>query len=402
MHNYRKDFPFFKHSDLIYLDNAATTQKPQVVIDALTQFYTHQNAPVHRGIYPLAEQATTLYESARAQVARFMNAQSSSEIVFVKNSTEGINLLAAAWAAHNLQPGDEIILTEREHHANLAPWQRLAHEKGVKLRFIPLAEDLTLDLSALGHIFSPRAKLVAFSPISQVLGPLPEAQVQAVISQARKVGAKVLLDAAQIAGHIKIDVQALGCDFLVFSGHKVFGPTGSGAVYIKATEHANLKPYQVGGGMLHSIDYQEASWKTMPHMLEAGSPSTADAVGLAAALRYVKQLDLGAISIHERTLVTRFLDGLQTMPEFQILGSPEQLKQGHLVCFYSQKFHAHDIAAFLAAEHIAVRAGHHCCQPLHTKLGVASSVRVSFALYNTIAEVDALLAALQKLAIKGL
>lgn len=400
--NYRNDFPFFKHSELAYLDNAATTQKPQAVIDALTNFYVQGNAPVHRGIYDLAEQATIAYEAARAQVADYINATSSSEIVFVKNTTEGINLIAQAWAVHNLQPGDEVILTELEHHANLAPWQRLAQEKGVKLRFIPINPDLTLDTANLVQIISPRAKLVAISPISNIGGPLNPGQIKQIVTQARQVGARVLLDAAQMMAHGKIDVQGLDCDFLVFSGHKMFGPTGSGAVYIRASEHGNLKPYLVGGGMLQSIDYQTASWKKMPALLEAGSPDIAQAVGLAAAIGYLQQVDFEAVAQHEMALTKRFLVALQQMPEFQIIGSTEQLAHGHVACFYSKTMHAHDIAAYLGQRNIAVRAGNHCCQPVHTKLGIPSSVRVSFALYNTTEEVDRLIAALQDLAAHGL
>lgn len=400
--NYRNDFPFFKHSELAYLDNAATTQKPQAVIDALTNFYVQGNAPVHRGIYDLAEQATVAYEAARAKVADYINARSSSEIVFVKNTTEGINLIAQAWAAHNLQPGDEIIVTELEHHANLAPWQRLAQEKGVNLRFIPVKADLTLDTAKLGQIISPRAKLVAISPISNIAGPLNLDQVAQIINLAHQVGARVLLDAAQMMAHGKIDVQGLNCDFLVFSGHKMFGPTGSGAVYIRASEHGNLKPYLVGGGMLQSIDYQTASWKKMPALLEAGSPDIAQAVGLAAAIGYVQQVDFEAVAQHEMALTKRFLAALQQMPKFQIIGSTEQLARGHVVCFYAKTMHAHDIAAYLGQRNIAVRAGNHCCQTVHNKLGILSSVRVSFALYNTTEEVDRLIAALQDLAAHGL
>lgn len=400
--NYRKDFPFFNHSNLAYLDNAATTQKPQAVIDAVSNFYVHGNAPVHRGIYDLAEQATAAYEAARAMVARFINAQSPSEIVFVKNTTEGINLIAQAWGQSNLQPGDEIVLTELEHHANLAPWQRLAHEKGLKLRFIPIRPDLTIDESQLDQIISPRAKLVAFAPISHIGGPLNPELVKKIISLARQVGARVLLDAAQMMAHGRVDVQALDCDFLVFSGHKMFGPTGSGAVYIRACEHKNLQPQQVGGGMIYAINYQSATWKTMPALLEAGSPSVAQAIGLAAAIDYLNTVDFSAVAAHESSLMARFLKGLQEIPEVQLMGSAEQLVRGHLACFYSKTIHAHDVAAVLAHKGIAVRAGNHCCQPMHTKLGISSSVRVSFALYNTQEEVDKLLAALRMLAIEGL
>lgn len=384
----RSDFPFIQSSKLIYLDNAATTHKPQVVIDAISDFYAQANAPVHRGIYDLAEQATQRYESARSTIAQYINAKSPAEIVFTRNTTEGINLIAASWAKQVLRPGDEIVITELEHHSNIVPWIQIAQKCGATIRWIPIKIDGTLAIEQLDTIITTKTKLVAITESSNVVGRIEPAILQKIITEAHAVDARVCIDAAQTMAHRKIDVQELGCDFLAFSGHKMFGPTGIGVVYIKQFEHDRLAPHQTGGGMIYQVSTEGATWRSMPHKLEAGSPHIAGVLGLESAVSYLSRLDFTALEKHESALTTRFIEGLQDMPHFKLIGSSDQIKAGHLVSFYSPDMHAHDIAAFLAQAGIAVRAGNHCCQPLHQKLGIASSVRASFALYNTLEEVD--------------
>ncbi len=396
----RSNFPILhtrmSGKPLIYLDNAATTHKPQVVIDAITAFYTNHNASVHRGIYPLAENATQLYEQARATVAHFIGAQ-PHEIVFTRGTTESINMVAPVWAAPMLNAGDEIVLTELEHHANLVVWQQLAKKKRLILRYIPVTQDGLLDMDSCASLITAKTKLVAVTHVSNALGT--HVDVAQISNLAHAVGAKVLVDAAQSIAHQKVDVQALGADFLAFSGHKMLGPTGIGVLYINHELHKDLVPYQYGGGMVYSVDYQDASWRTMPHMLEAGTPDSAAVVGLAAAIDYITQhINFDALRAHEASLCTQLIEGLAAIAGITILGPQEQLKkQGHMVSFTVQGYHAHDVAAYLAKEGICVRAGHHCAQPLAVRMGVESSVRASFYGYNTPDEVDRLVEALKKL-----
>lgn len=396
MNNHRNDFPFIHSSGLIYLDNAATSHKPQVVIDALTNFYTQDNAPVHRGVYDLAEHTTQQYEAARATVARFINADNAAEIVFTRNTTEGINLIATAWARQNLRSGDEIVITELEHHSNIVPWMQIAQERGAIVRWIPTNADATLNIEHLDAIITSKTKLVAITHSSNIIGQVDPQTLQTIISAAKTVGARVCIDAAQAMIHRRINVQALGCDFLVFSGHKMFGPTGIGVVYIRQLEHKHLMPYQTGGGMIYQVSSSGATWRSMPHLLEAGSPHIAGAIGLATAINYLNKLDFAAIEQHEAILTARLVEGLQQFTDLHLIGPADVLAKGHMVSFYSSRMHPHDLAAYLSAAGIAVRAGNHCCQPLHQKLGIASSVRISFALYNTLGEVDAMLACLSK------
>lgn len=395
--NNKRDFPLIHESRLVYLDNAATTHKPQVVIDALVDFYTKHNAPVHRGIYPLAEEATQQYEAVRCQVAQFINARSPKEVVFTSGATAGCNMVASAWGQRNISAGDEIVVSVLEHHSNLLPWQRLARQVGAKLVWLPVTADAQFDLTTLDAVITPKTKLVALTLDSNVVGPTDGAVLQAIVRRAHAVGARVFLDAAQAVAHQSIDVQALDCDFLVFSGHKIYGPTGVGVLYVRQSEHAYLDPYEVGGGMVYEVQAQGSVWRAMPQLLEAGTPPIAQVIGLGAALAYLERVATGeALATRETALVHQFLTEIEGIQGLKVLGLPEKVSKSHVVSFSSKKYHSHDIAAFCARQGICVRAGHHCCQLLHHRLGVESSVRVSFGIYNTPEDVTALSACLAK------
>jgi cysteine desulfurase/selenocysteine lyase len=391
MKNIRSDFPILKKTinthPLIYLDNAATSQKPQPVIDALTAFYTQHNTNVHRGVYAFAEEATTLYENARVAVARFLNA-AADEIVFTSGTTHGINAVAFGWALHHIHPGDEILLTELEHHSNLVVWQQIAHMRKAHLKFIPVLPDGTLDLSSLDSLISKKTKLVSMIHVSNAVGT--HNPIEVIIKAAHAVGAYTLVDAAQSAPHQKLDVAAIGCDFLLFSGHKMLGPTGIGVLYIASRMHDQMQPYQFGGGMVYDVDYQSATWQKAPHKFEAGTPPIAQAIGLQAAIEYLhKNVNFDQLRAHEAALCARVIDELSTIKKITLLGPIEQLRQnGHLVSFTVDGMHAHDVAEYLNKYGVCVRAGHHCAQPLAKKLGIAASVRASFYAYNTMAEVE--------------
>lgn len=393
----KKDFPIFNRQIngkiITYLDSAATSQKPQQVLDAMTQFYAGHNANVQRGLYDLAEQATELYENARATVATFINAQ-HDEIVFTKGTTESINLVAASWARHILKPGDVIVLTEMEHHSNLLPWQHSAQETGAEIQFIPVTPEGVLDLTHLTTLITPRTKLVAFTHISHVLGTHND--VATLVDAARAVGACVLVDAAQSVPHQKIDVKNLDVDFLAFSGHKMLGPTGIGVLYIHKRLHGQMQPYQWGGGMVLQTDFKHSKPVGMPHRLEAGTPPIAQAIGLVSAIEYLtRALSDDALKKHEAQLCTQLIDGLRKIKGITILGPQEQLKQqGHIVSFTVADMHPHDVATYLNQSGICVRAGNHCAQPLMNKLAIIGSIRVSFYLYNDAQDVAKILIAL--------
>lgn len=398
MLNMRNNFPIFKNKEkkqepFIYLDNAATTQKPQIMIDALVNFYAHDNANIHRGIYPFAEQATQRFEQARATIAACIGAQ-SDEIVWVKNATEGINLIAFSWAAQHVKPGDEILVTEYEHHANLLPWQRVAQQTGARLIFLPVLPDGTLAYDLLPTLISPRTKLIACAAVSNVTGA--HTDLPNIIAAARAVHAKVLVDAAQLLAHERIDVAALDIDFLVFSGHKVYGPTGIGVAYIKRALQEDMVPYQLGGGMVFEVDWQHAQFAKGPHKFEAGTPPIADALALAAAMQWLYAHDMQEIRAYEAMLLRKLIAGLQLMPRVRLLGPISRLQEkGHLISFVVDDMHAHDVAAFLGYHHIAVRAGHHCVQPLAKKWQISASVRMSLACYNTTDEIEQVIAIMQ-------
>jgi len=396
----RHDFPILSRKiqgyPLIYFDNASTTQKPHKVIEALVNFYTTTNANIYRGIHTLAEQATCAYEQARVTVARFINAL-PEEIIFTSGTTEGINFVASTWAEQHIGAGDEIVITELEHHANLLPWQQLALRKGALLKCIPVMPNGTLNMSSLDDIITHKTKLVSVVHVSNAVGT--HVDIETIVRKAQRVGARTLIDAAQSVAHQKIDVRALQCDFLVFSGHKIMGPTGIGVLFIKKELHEEIPPYQFGGAMVEHATVELATWRQAPHKFEAGTPPIAQAIGLGAAIKYQNQhIDFDILQKYEALLCERVIDGLSKLPEVKILGPLAQLKQnGHLVSFLVKNIHSHDVAAFLNSRGIAVRAGHHCAQPFAYALGYDASVRVSFYFYNTLEEVEFFLSVMKEL-----
>ncbi len=385
----RSDFPALHQTvhghPLIYFDNAATSQKPRVVIETLRRFYEQDNANVHRGIHELSHRATLAYEGARARAARFINAASPDEIVFTRGATEAINLVAHAWGAAHLRPGDRILLTEMEHHSNLVPWQLLAARTGARLRFLPVTgDDGLLDLSRLDALLTPEVKLFACVHISNSLGTVNP--VEELCARARAVGAVTLVDAAQSAGHRPLDVQALGCDFLAFSGHKLCGPTGIGVLWGRRELLETLPPWQGGGDMITTVDYHESRWNTVPHKFEAGTPHIAGAIGLAAALDYLDAIGRDRIWRHDQELARYACERMAELPGVRVFG-PRQGRAG-VVSFLLDDVHAHDVVTVADQFGVALRGGHHCTQPLMKKLGISSTARASFYFYNTRAEVD--------------
>lgn len=396
--NVRADFPALNQNvgtkPLVYLDNAATTQRPLPVIEALDHFYRKDNANVHRGLHALSMRATDAYEGARARVARFLNAAAAEEIVFTRGTTESINLVAASWATANLRAGDVILLTEMEHHSNLVPWQLAARRTGATLRFIPVTGDEgLLDLSQLDRLLTPEVKLLAFTHISNTLGTInPAAELCA---RARGVGAVTLVDAAQSAGHLPVDVQAIGCDFLAFSGHKMGGPTGIGGLYGRRALLDAMPPWQGGGGMINHVDFLESRWKPSPERFEAGTPNIADAIALGAACDYLDGLGRELIAAHDRELAELAHARLATLPGIRLLGPARG--RSSLVSFAFTDIHAHDIVTFADEDGLALRGGHHCNQPLMRKLGLTGTTRASFYVYNTPGEIDVLVASLERI-----
>lgn len=393
----KREFPFFIAHTVSFLDNAATTQKPQIVIEAISNFYAKNNAPVHRGIYALAERATELYEGVRAQTARWLNAREASEIVFTASATESINIVAQSWAMHVLKAGDEILVSELEHHANLVVWQAVAQKTGARLVQIPINHDGSLQYEKLPLLVTSRTKLVAVSHSSNVFGVV--VAIEKIIAAAKKVGAKVLIDASQTVPRRQLDVQKLDCDFLVFSSHKMLGPTGVGILYIARELHEQIIPVTLGGGMVYAVEDVVSTWRAMPQRLEAGTRSVADVIGFGAALEYLqKNVDFVALQTYEAQLCARFVDGVRDLASVKILGNPERLsREGHLVSFTVDGVHPHDAAAFLDSHGICVRAGHHCAQPVHKRLGLEGSLRASFYCYTAAEDVDRLIVALHEL-----
>ena len=392
----RDDFPALAQKinghPLVYFDNAATTQKPRPVLEAIQRYYEHDNANVHRGIHELSNRATAAYEGARERVAQFINAPSTKDIIFTRGTTEAINLVAATWGAANLREGDVILLTELEHHSNLVPWQLLAQRTGAALRFIPVTGDEgTLDLSDLDALFRD-VKLLSITHISNALGTINP--VAELCAKARAVGAVTLVDAAQSAGHLPLDVQAIGCDFLSFSGHKLCGPTGIGALYARTALQEAMPPYQGGGEMIATVTFQSSEYHVPPHKFEAGTPNIAGAVGLHAALDYLDDLGRENIHAHDTELASYAKDRLAEFDGIRIFGPAGD--RGGLVSFVFENVHALDLATMADQQGVAIRIGHHCTQPLHDKLGVPATARASFYFYNTRAEVDRFIEVLQK------
>lgn len=399
MKHIRKDFPFFANNPgLVYCDSAATTQKPQQVIDRVQHFYAHENAPIHRGLYGRAEQATQQYEAVREQVRAFVGADDASEIIFTANATAGINLVAHAWARNVLKSGDEIVLSELEHHANVVPWLMVAQATGARVRYIPVGVDGDLEYADLGAIITKNAKIVAVAAISNVTGA--EVDLATIAAHAHEVGAAVLVDACQSAMRREINVNAQNFDFLVFSGHKLLAPAGVGVLFARKKFHGQMRAIQGGGGAVLSVDYDRFSWREVPYCFEAGTPDSAAVLGLGEALTYIRSaISPDSLRTHEASLCQELLEGLGGCKGVRIVGPIDHLaRAGHLVSFTINGLHAHDVAAYCDKRGIAVRSGHHCAQPLHTKFGIAASVRVSFCCYNSSDDVRAVLAAVRDLA----
>ncbi len=378
---------------LIYLDSTASSQKPQAVIERLATYYAQGNANVHRGVHTLSEEATAAFEASRAKVARFINAASSKEIIWTRNATEAINLVAYSWGSANLKPGDEVLITEMEHHSNIVPWQLACQRTGATLRYVPVDDQGFLRLDLLPTLLTTRTRLFAFTAMSNVLGTIvPVAELTAA---AHAVGALALVDGAQSVPHLPVDVQALGADFLVFSGHKMCGPTGIGVLYGRRQLLEAMPPFMSGGDMIKEVHLDVSRWNSLPWKFEAGTPAIAEAIGLGAAVDFLDSLGMPAIQAHEHALVTYAMQQLQQVEGLRILG-PDADHRGGVVAFTLGDIHPHDLAAILDGEGIAIRAGHHCAQPLHDRYGLPASARASFYLYNTAAEVDQLVAALDK------
>jgi cysteine desulfurase/selenocysteine lyase len=393
----RQDFPILErqigNKPLVYLDNAATSQKPAAVLQTLDDYYQRHNANVHRGVHTLSEEATGAYEEARERVARFINAPSSKQVIFTAGTTGGINLVAYTWGRANLKPGDEVLITEMEHHSNIVPWQILRDQVGFTLRYVPITDDGQLDLAQLDTLLTERTKLFCFNHMSNVVGTINP--VIELIAAAHKVGAKVMLDGAQSVPHLPVDVQALDVDFMAFSSHKMCGPTGLGVLYGKRDLLEAMPPFMGGGDMIREVKLSGSKWNSLPYKFEAGTPPIAEVIGLGAAVDYLSNVGMEWIHAHERWLTKYAYDRLSAIEGLRILGpSPEE--RGGLIAFTLNDLHPHDLSALLDRDGIAIRAGHHCAQPVHDRFGIVASARASFYLYNTTEEVDQLVVALEK------
>lgn len=396
----RADFPVLDQQvngkPLVYLDNAATAQKPRSVIQSLVDYYERDNSNVHRGLHALSMRATNSYEGARTRIAQFINAADPAEIIFTRGTTESINIIARSWGQAHLKPGDVILCTEMEHHSNLVPWQQAAKASGATLKYVPvLGENAEggLDLAALDELLTPDVKLFAFTHISNTLGSINP--INELCRRAKAVGAITMIDAAQSIGHVPLDVRELDCDFLAFSGHKMCAPTGIGVLYGKRKLLDKLAPDETGGGMVVTVDYEGATWKPSPERFEAGTPNIADAIALGAACDYLDSLDRVAIAQHDHELGQLAYEKLSTLPGIRILGPAED--RCGVVSFSFADVHAHDIVTFADEDGLALRGGHHCNQPLMRKLGLTSTTRASFYIYNTAEEIDVLVASLSRI-----
>ena len=395
----RKDFPILHQKinghDLVYLDNAATSQKPKSVIDELVNYYSSYNANVHRGAHTLAVKATVAYEEAREKIAAFINAPSPENIIFVRNTTEAINLIAHTWAMDNIREGDRIVSTEIEHHSNLVPWQHVANTQNATLELIKIDSNYELDLSELDQIINSKTRLVALTHMSNVLGTI--VPVKTVVEAAKKVDAKVLIDGAQSVPHMRVDVQDIGCDFFTFSGHKMLGPTGIGVLYVSTTILKELNPFLRGGEMVLEVTYDRASWAPPPMKFEAGTPNIADAIGLGVAVDYLNEIGMDMVRQHEVSITNYALERFHELEEITTYGPNDTNIRGGVISFYIDDVHPHDISQVLDSLGIAIRAGHHCAMPLvKSKLHVPATARASFYLYNTEREVDLLIDGLKK------
>ena len=390
----RKDFPILHQEvhgkPLVYLDNAATAQKPQAVIDALAGYYATDNANVHRGVHRLSERATEAYEGARARIQRFLNAAHTREIIFVRGATEGINLVAQTYGRRVVGPGDEIVITALEHHSNIVPWQMLCEEKGAVLRVVPIDDAGEVDVAAYERLLDERTRLVAIAHVSNALGTI--VPVKPMIDAAHRRGIPVLVDGAQAVPHLRVDVQALDCDFYTFSGHKTYGPTGIGVLYGKTARLEQMPPFQGGGDMIKSVSFEKTVYNDLPYKFEAGTPHIAGAIGLGVALEYLEGLELDHVAVYEHELLAHGTERLARIPGLLLIGTARE-KAG-VLSFVLDGIHPHDVGTILDREGIAVRTGHHCAMPVMTRFEIAATTRASLAFYNTHEEIDALADAL--------
>lgn len=386
----KKDFPIFKNNPgLVFLDSGASSQKPQAVIDAEKNFYETYYANVHRGIYRLSEKASEAFEGARVKVQKFINASSIKEVVFTRNTTESINLVSYTWGRQNIERGDEIVITEIEHHANLIPWQILAREKGAQLKFWPVNNNGRLDLNELKSLIDSKTKLVALTHMSNVLGTInPVAEIIKAIRQ--KSQAKILVDGAQSVPHFSVDMKEIDADWYVFSSHKMLGPTGVGVLYGKEEVLNSMPPFMSGGDMISNVTFGQAEWNELPWKFEAGTPHIGGVIGLGAAIDYLNTIGMGSIQAYEEEITKLALAGLKKISELTIYGPQEPRDRGAVFAFTIKGIHPHDISSILDEQGIAIRSGFHCAQPLHEKLGLTGSSRASFYLYNTLADIQAL------------
>ncbi len=393
----RKDFPILERKvygkPLVYLDNAATSQKPRRVIDALVNYYENYNANIHRAVHCLGEEATAAYEEARAKVAKFINAPSPECIIFTRNTTESINLVAYTWGRANVHEGDEILLTQMEHHSNLIPWQRLAAEKGATVRYIELTDTQTLALDGLENLFDARTRIAAMPHASNSLGTINP--VEKISREAQRNGTAFLVDGAQGAPHLPVDVQAIGCDFYAFSSHKMLGPTGVGVLYARRELLEEMEPFLSGGEMIRKVTFEGATWNDLPWKFEAGTPNIADVIAFGAAIDYLNEVGMDNVREHEIEITDYALRRLEQMDDITLYGPPDAHERGGVVSFNFGDLHPHDVGTVLDHHGVAIRAGHHCTQPLMRTLGVSGTARASFYIYNTLEEVDVLVEALE-------
>jgi len=395
----RRDFPILKRevaggARLVYLDNAATSQRPVQVLSEITRFYRDHNANIHRGVHTLSVEATELYEEARAKVARFIGAADRREVIFTRNTTEAINLVAHAWARRFLKPGEEVVISEIEHHSNIVPWQMLRDERGITLKYIPMLPDGTLDLDAAQSIISERTRLVAITAMSNALGTI--VPLEPIVARARAVGALVLVDGAQSVPHMPVDVQALDIDFLAFSGHKMLAPFGIGVLWGRMPLLEAMDPFLGGGDMILTVSMERSTWADVPAKFEAGTPNVGDAIALGAAVDYLSALGMDEVRRHEREITDYALRRLADVPGVSIFGVPDAAQRGGVISFELEGVHPHDIGQVLDTRGVAIRTGHHCAQPVMLALNVPATARASFYIYNTTAEVDALASGLEE------
>ncbi len=394
----RSDFPILSRLvngvPLVYLDNAATSHKPASVIKSLVDYYENYNSNVHRGVHTLSMEATDSVENARSKIARFINAKEPESVIWTRNTTESINIVAKSWASQHLKPGDEIVTTRMEHHSNLVPWQQIARETGAKIRFLEMTEDGSLDLSKVDSVIGTKTKLLTMVHMSNSLGTINP--VKELCAKARSVGATVLIDGAQSVPHMPVDVQDIDCDFLAFSGHKMLGPTGIGVLYAKQNLQTQMEPFLTGGEMVLEVSYEKATWNDLPMRFEAGTPNIADAIGLGAAVDYLENLGMTQVRNHELDITLYALNAFKGIEELEVFGPLDHTVRGGVISFHSSDVHAHDFGTVLDQRGIAIRTGHHCTMPLMRTLDLAATARASFYIYNTEEEVDLLVNAVKE------